>query len=332
MRKIILMILLSILIVINIFPKVSSRIEGVVTDVDTGLPIKGAELILYEYSVKLNSKIFDFKTISDRNGKFRFDSGKVEYLISPNFYYLIQCKHKSYVDLYPRVPLRIGEYLKTKVFNIFTLKEGEIKFLKINLDKGGNIAGNVKYNDGTGIKSLKNYSFELIRDLNPYGIPDAVRGQYKYARITTDENGDFLKNGIPPNSGYYLQFFFNGYTAKKSNFFSITKGQKTILMEILDLSDKTGIKGVVTIDGQTPTVISVTAFYTGVNNINKENVFCTYYSNLNNYFIYNLAKGNYSFNISALNDSKRYERELIIKLKKNKTLLLNIDFTEKDRK
>jgi len=314
----------------NLYSLISSRIEGIVLDADTGIPIKGAELILYQFSVKINAKIFDFKTISDGNGKFVFDSEKVEYLISPNFYYLVQCKHKNFVDLYPDVPEDIGEYLKDKVFNIFALKEGEIKFLKIKLDKGGSIEGNVKYNDGTGLKPLKNYSFELIRELNPYGIPDAIRGPYKYAQITTDENGNFLKSGIPPNSGYYFGYIFNGYPIKYSKNFSVIKGVKIRIDEIIDLSDKTGVRGTVTINGKVPNNgVELSMFLE--NRKDSKNSFCNFSSELNHYFCLNLKPGKYNLTIIALHNLDVYKKKVIIKLKNNKIVIYNIDFTIKEK-
>jgi hypothetical protein len=132
----------------NVFPLVTSRIEGRVVDEDTLEPIPRAEVYLAHDRAKVNLNIekgnivrpYDWVKITDENGYFRYDN-----LIKSE--YLICVEKKGYTSIGPfrkglddnsERPIwrdRSIRLVKPGTKGIIYLKEGEIKYFEIKLAK-----------------------------------------------------------------------------------------------------------------------------------------------------------------------------------------------------
>ncbi len=323
MKKINFVLCIVLILNVTLFPKISSKVEGTIVDELSNVPISNVEVTLIQFSSKSNNKIWEHKTISDINGRFVFDSEKIDLLTSSNFINLIQCTHEEYVNLYFGILEKLTFNDRENLINSFILKEGEIKHLKIKLTKGGRVEGILKYNDGTDIKPLANHIFSLNRNVNGHAI--------KYAEIKTDDNGNYYKSAIPTGDEYYLSLFLNGYTMKKSSQFSMLSGGVKRVDHIIDLSNKTGIRGNITIAGNVPNNgINVTL--SKIDNIDEcDNCFCNFHSKLSEYYCYNLQPGEYKISVSAINELEIYKRNFTFEIKPNQTIEYNIDFLESDK-
>jgi len=125
---------------VTLFPLITSRIEGVVRDFDTGAVIIGAEVRLFHiYSVGgRNPKITTYN-----DGRFRFDDLRQgEYCISvyKEGYELYgpftrqELKEEDERNVHP-YPTSYFKLIKTSAKDRIYLKEGEIKHFKIKLRK-----------------------------------------------------------------------------------------------------------------------------------------------------------------------------------------------------
>ncbi len=317
--------LLVFLIVFNYFllSKISSRIVGIVVEEGTNNPIKNAELILYQYNSEYGNKIWDFKTKSDDKGTFEFNSEDLSLLVSARYFNIVQCTHDDFINLYPHIPYKIHQFDEGNDYSTFVLDEGEIKYLKIELKKGGGIKGNLKYKIGSEIRPISNFSFSVDQNVGEHSI--------EIQSLKTDENGNFKKNGIPPGNNYYLTFFLNGYTIKHSNTFSIDYGNITRVDYILNLENNNGIKGHITIKGEIPNNgIDITLIKYNTQSGSQDNCFCDFFSRLNEYFCYNLEPGQYKLLVNANLNEVLYSRTLKIIIESNKTVIYDINLNERD--
>jgi hypothetical protein len=125
---------------LTLFSLITSRIEGVVSDFDTGAVIIGAEVRLFPFSHPTASNP---KTKTYNDGRFRFDDlQQGEYYISvyKEGYELYgpftrqELKEEDESNVTP-YPLSYFKLIKTPVKDRIYLKEGEIKHFKIKLRK-----------------------------------------------------------------------------------------------------------------------------------------------------------------------------------------------------
>jgi hypothetical protein len=144
-------IIFSIFIIIiwnsNVFARISSRIEGTVTDKDTGEPIPKAWVLLYRVE-----KGIEETTQTNDKGYFKFEGPP----IFPNREYFIRCTATGYAQYIPGYYL---EYVKPEYFDEiihpFLLEEGQIKHVQIRLEKGGSLKGILYIKDASGILPFK---------------------------------------------------------------------------------------------------------------------------------------------------------------------------------
>ena len=136
-KRIVLFIFVMGLFELTLFPLITSRIEGVVRDFDTGAVIIGAEVRLYPFSPPTSSNP---KTKTYNDGRFRFDDLRQgEYYISV---------YKEGYEIYGPCPEELKQdtnvplYFEGTIASIpksvrgrIYLKEGEIKHFKISLRK-----------------------------------------------------------------------------------------------------------------------------------------------------------------------------------------------------
>jgi hypothetical protein len=138
-KRFVLFIFVVVLFEVKLFSLITSRIEGVVSDFDTGAVIIGAEVHLFHVSYKTvsNPKI---KTFND--GRFRFDDlQQGEYYISvyKEGYELYgpftreELEEDKSIQFPP--PLSIIKLITNPIKGRIYLKEGEVKHFKISLRK-----------------------------------------------------------------------------------------------------------------------------------------------------------------------------------------------------
>jgi len=339
----VLMVMLVVVMFFSIVPNleafISSRIEGVVYDKETGKPIEGAEVILtasiipqyllygenLKWKAKTNTKGF-FKL------KIRENLKRFKYIFS------LQIKKEGYISF---IPEYYKKYVKKnatkKALKSFYLKEGQIKYFKIALKKGGIIKGKIMTKDEKGEHPLR-ADFFLQRKNNPN--PNVLQNSkyYNINYIGLDDNGFFEVKGLEPSDDYYLRFLINGYPEKYINKIKVKRGEITNIKKTFDLTDQTGIEGEITIKGTIPKNMNYTVFLT--KELKREDkhikAACFYnskYKKRNKYFCKNMSPGIYKLIVFAYIDNleKGYSKKIIVQIKKNITTKKNINLVEEVR-
>ena len=186
-----------------------SRIQGEVLNNDTGTPISDAAVRLIKYDSKHKGLSLSKKIKTDKFGKFVFDG------IIPG-YYLIKVEKESFIPAIPdyKEDLIRGNDLEKiiKLVPVITVdKEGSIKHIKINLEKGRAIKGQI-----TGVNAKDKYGRSLIHITLSRKI-DAEERQYDYEDEITIEYGlakpdnSFHFPVLEPRNDYFLAIKVRGF-------------------------------------------------------------------------------------------------------------------------
>jgi hypothetical protein len=316
----VLVILVLSLFQFNLYSLITSRVEGTVIDKDTGLKIVGASITLYCSDTDLRH-FFNWKTQTDNNGYFRFEIEE----ITGTFY--VQCSKYGYISFLPEYYRRnIKQEYVEEVFHLFNLQEGQIKHLKIALEKGGTLTCDFFVKDSSGTSVLKDAGVFLcrLRDLNDNHLVETNNFNVKYVKL--DENGKIRIDGIEPSNKYYISLIPNGYYKQTIENISIVKNETRNISYTLDCTDKATVEGYLTINDQL--VYSGSA---SIKNPEKDKFgkysFCTYkLRNEKFYTLKGIPPGKYRLSAGGvIKGNIIKDKEISIELKAGETKVFNFD-------
>jgi hypothetical protein len=327
MKEIKSLILLTSIIVFfgsisNLSAGISSRIEGVIVDRDTNQPIEGARVVLYLDNREYKS------TKTDKKGYFKFEQRQV---IAGQEYY-IQCSAKGYI---PFLPEYYSSEVKSEYFNeifrVFNLREGQIKHLKISLEKGGILKGTIFKKDASGTSSFKDVTLFLKKKKKPdeYFLED--NEQFIVESSHTDENGEFIFFDLEPSDDsisdeYVIDLDKSGYVLPIVRNIKIKKSEETQLDYTVEFANLPVIKGTVRINGELP--MKGTARLYSLFPV-EEDAIKTFGSELDengNYFFYGIRPGKYELVIKAYYAwNKKCKDKRIVNIVKGQTNTQNFN-------
>ncbi len=311
-----------------LFPKISSRVQGKVIDKDTKQPIQGAKVQLIYLWINPNytrERNWDKEILTDKNGKFKFDLQFSFYPISKFAFYL-QCEKKGFISLIPPIYLKYRKDEKLpEVAGIFMLQEGQIKHFAIELEKGGGLKGTIYKKDASGISPYSYIGGYLKRITNPdvNVLRDDEYG-YNIADIDADKNGIFEIVGIEPYDDYSIKFLPMGYPAVTIHHIKIEKNVTENMEYVIDLTNPTGLEGVIKIGGDIPE-----GGYVHMRNISKTSLVYTDFgycslSEDGSYSCKGINPGTYQVNIEVYKEGK-HEKEFIVEIVEGTTKVFNIN-------
>ncbi len=237
---------------LNLSAFVSSRIEGVVVDKETGKPIEGAKVMVCGNVLGFELQCKETKT--DERGFYA-----IEKLIREGKYYVRVFKdgYVSNIEEY-----QLDSYLFHKMIEKyeFEIKKGDIKRINIGLERGGDIELKVNkkdknglniYSGGLDIKVYKKYEEGDPEPTRKYG-GYIIRDRY-FDRV--NGNGRNLKiRNLKPSDKYFLKIrgrkkTYVTWPVRVDNVI-VRKGEVTKVECVFDL-DKTGaIEGRILRDGE----------------------------------------------------------------------------------
>ncbi len=263
LKAVLLAIMAVLLLQGELFPRVTCRLEGTVQDKDTKEPVGGAVVKLFSTT---EPRVERLQVQTDRNGCFIFD----DRYIFPGEYFL-QCYSKGYVPFLPDYYRRClsGDDFKAS-FKVFNIKEGEIKHIRLKLEKGGTLKGVFLKKTQEGTSNFKNLLFDLDKrnfsrdevakvtmcktSLSVLSLfANRPRKKYEdgfFVHITQD--GEFTISGLEPGSDYYLIFRPNGYWQTELTGIVVEKGKTNTLHHTIDLTTPSGIHGTIKAEGRVP--------------------------------------------------------------------------------
>jgi len=307
-----------------LFPKISSRVQGKVIDKDTKQPIQGAKVQLIYLWARTFQRIMeaDQETFTDKDGKFKFDV--MSFLKHSAFY--VQCEKKGYISLIPSIYLKYRKVEKfPEVAGIFTLQEGQIKHFAIELEKGGGLKGTIYKKEASGIspysfiggylKIITNPDSNLLRD-DEYG--------YNIADIDTDEKGKFEIEGIEPYDDYSIKLLLNGYPAEIIQHIKIEKNVTENIEYVIDLTDPTGMEGVIKIGQTIPESGEVRMQKISGTSLDYTDIGYCRLSKDGRYSCRGLNPGTYRVYVAAY-DSEKHEKEFTVEIVEGTTKMFNIN-------
>ncbi len=230
-----------------LFSRIESRIKGEVVDKDTGKPIMGASVTLF-FRIRLNDNFNreEIKTIeTDARGGFSFDAPW-------SGFYFIKCHKKAYV---PFLPQHYYKYVKDELISkkagVFRVGEGEIKHLRIELEKGGILKGVFKIKEA-GKTAPHKFSAFIYKE-SPCDESFVSGNDYSIASVYSDDKGYFELGNLETGDDYYLRIILgDGYPYQRIRNIRVSKGNITDISTTFDFTSTAGLKGNIVIKGNPP--------------------------------------------------------------------------------
>ncbi len=309
-----------------LFALIEGRIEGVVKDKDTNLPIEGATITLKILAESDFYELFKFKYTTKKNGTFHFD-------IEPRkgIFYYIQCQKKGYISLIPEYYFK---YVKKELFRDmvkgFTVAEGQVKFVDIGLEKGAVLEGMLRGIGLQGESPIASVPGSLARKTNPNSAYLKKRYRYVVDYFGTDEKGNFKIEGVEPYSQYVLAIDMATHDVKDIENVIVEKGKNNYIQYTLDLTNQTGVEGYIKVNGHPPHSCTIDLSQYSKTNPDQLIYWTRIYTNKEGFFsykgllpgIYKLSFGGYDNDINSFS----FPEKKIIEIESQKTLILNLEF------
>lgn len=323
----VLLVLIGFFSPIDLFPRISSRVEGTVIDKDTGQPIEGAEvhlLNIYLTSRPGYGKLFEWEKATDKKGKFKFEV-RFSHIKVPQSYYL-QCKKKGYISL---IPDFYFEYYRDEKFpemaGVFVMGEGEVKHFVIELEKGGTLKGTILKREASGVSTFSYVGGFLQRKANPNERYLRENHYYNIIDIDTDENGKFEIIGVEPFDDYFIKLVLDGYVDQVIENIKIEKNQSENIEYIIDLTNQTGIEGIIRIGQHFPKGGSILMYKLNTGSLVQSDICGCRLENDGSYICKGINPGTYRIKVTASDENDSYEKEFTVEILEGKTKNFDIN-------
>jgi hypothetical protein len=323
-----LLVLAAVLLPVKGFTEVTSRIQGVVKDINTGEPIWGANVILlysYNYADVYDKK---YEIHTDSKGFFQFHflkKGLYQLLVYKDGYadfgpfFETQFRAEFKRELHPRLCVTIKAYEKEKIF----LQEGDIKHVTIELKKEAilEIRFNKKTKDGTGPLYYKD--FTGINSTFNFGAMVSIQDDdYKKTLLVPSKKdiGIMIFKGLPPGYKVWAWVCTEGYP-NKHYYITLEEGKTHIIDHLLDFTTGQVIHGVLTEKNSgNPLPGAMISIY----NIEVEKQGCMVYTDVNGeYWLGGFIPGKYMMTITP---SGGEDVRIQLDIKENQKLEINREF------
>ena len=294
---------------VQLFPLITSRVEGRVFDKETDNPIIGASAYLISYEGPGKTSFRSRETQTDKNGKFVFDDVR-------EGRYFVEIYKEGYSTFCPLYLLNEGH--DQDKFHVFPISEGEVKHLVIKMEKGGGLKITIYKKDATGLSAYPDCGIEVgkySRFLDERTSDSYAIGQYK-----TDNKGICIIDGLIPGEKYYVFIIEEEFPYFEKDV--LIKRDETIeVSHIFDYTDITGISGKITFSKSPLLDASVALFDLKTNALVTE----LDITDKSIYSIYNMEPSEYKLRaFVTYDDDSQNAKEMIVKVEKSKKLLIDI--------
>lgn len=319
MRKTSFLLVLSCIIFFQIplLSEIYSRLEGIAKDKDNGTLLENVEVLLYEFDNMSKGKRIYKKDSTDIKGHFAIGNLKVR--DRARYSYFISCRKIGYVPIISDYQVRYVRDI-SMVTNFLNLEQGENRFLEIELEKAGSIKVSLFKKEESGIFPFLSETISLAiknLDKNVYGCEGLTITSKKIG-----SDGSVYFNCLSPGDEYLIISIIEGLPALNKSIY-VSKDAEVEFKYTYDLTDKTGVSGIVTRNNQP---FLGTSIYVS----NEENKLVSRIGDsLQNgcYRFMNFPPGKYK--VSFLNEDeneKRLRKDFWVSVQKNKSTILNVNF------
>jgi hypothetical protein len=324
MRKLVLLFYVLFTIALShsiLFSSINSRVQGQVIDKDTGKPIVGASITLYDSDIGLK-KFLEWNTTTDKKGHFRIDLET-----GPFSQYYVHCSKDGYIPFLPEYYRKnIKREYTEEVFRLFTLDEGQIKHLKIELSRGGSLSATFYVKEDSNTIPLKNAGVFIrrVKKSNDNIFNDTKHFDIDYVEV--DVNGKVKYEGLEASEDYYIKLSPDGFWSQTIENISIENNITKTIEYTIDFSGKATVKGTFTVNGKPVFDGSVSLTTLEKDKFDSYN-FCVFpLKDKINYYLKAIPPGKYRMDFSGTTTGNIYrEKEMIIELKAGENRVIDFD-------
>jgi hypothetical protein len=297
------------------------QIEGVVINADLGIPLIQANVKLKKYDAILNSFLTIGTTKTDNLGKFCFNE------LSPGIY-IIKSSKQGFLSNIPDYLEKVIDGANINdiqnLLNVFSIGiECPKKFVKIVLKTGHSINGKIL---GIPTESESGYSLSNVVLIRGVGSEEKAffmeQQVIEICRSSVGSDGSFEFSELEPRNDYILEIITIGFPIQYYKDIDIISTKSVSISLNYNKNDKTGVKGIVRINGNIPKWFSL---YLDKNE--EGDVFpyyCYDYQNLSitnpnaDYSISMVSADRYYISIFAFDENnKMYKKRTEIKIDPN---------------
>jgi len=342
------LILISLLIPLNLFPWISSRVEGTITDEETGQPIAGASVGLFQcsihgpfirYTSRFNDKAGGRYIETNDKGYLRIDDlDEGEYFLA-----VFTEGYAAVGPFYYKKPGPLEEAsgrAETSRIERFHLKEGQVKHFKIQMEKEAILKVNVLRKTFEGIEPVNEFDVivkhsdfvdKFKESIKPGSNKDPVLIRYQ-----REANMMYAKKYIPTDEGFQtinfkkgtvnIEISLHGYPPKIFDNILLEKGEVKLVEYVVDFTKPPVVYGIIkNKDTSEP-------FHVVYLDIQKQDepdkyFFLTTYTDKNGKFwLGGMEAGKYSLRISSMGGHREFQYETFLEIAKNSLIEMNKNF------
>jgi len=309
LRHFLIVLFVVVIFQTGIYPVITSRVEGHVVDKDTRIALANVEVILYpKQSWSLNPGMVG-KATTDANGYFKIDN------IRRIGTFFVGCYKSGYANTSPFYLL--NEINSEQFINFFELREGQVKHIDIQMEKGGELKMNIQKKDMTGISGYKNIIIQIYRKPKH----NLANPQYYYVKsLSTDENGISIIDGLIPGEIFEILIRKDGFPRIKKEIL-IKKNESIEIYHLYDFTIKPSIAGKITHSEKQ--LLNASIFLVS-NNIVGPDIDITIKSE---YQFRDINPGFYDLYLVVVYDNESPIKKIYpIKVERDSTYILNLNF------
>ena len=346
-----LLILFPLIIPSNLFPWISSRVEGTIVDEETGQPIVGAYVGIFHCFIQGNNLSYSLMPPNDKsgskyistndNGYFRFDDlNEAEYFLA-----VFKEGYAAVGPFYYKKPDLFEENTgsaETSQIERFLLKEGQIKHFKIQMEKEAILKVNVLRKTFEGIEPIDEFDItvqhsDFLEEFEANIKPGSNNNPYlkKIKRVIP---GGFKKKYIPTDEGFQTIYFKkgtvsieispNGYSHRTFEGIQLVKGKVELVEWIVDFTEAPVVYGVIKnkYTGEPFPVIYLD--FEKQDEPNKYFYIKSYPDNNGKFWIGGMSPGKYLFHIYSFGGGgdKKIDFEVILNITLDSIIEVNKEF------
>ncbi|MCP4146441.1 MAG: carboxypeptidase regulatory-like domain-containing protein [bacterium] len=309
MKTIIFLFLVTGIFQVNLFSLITSRVEGHVIDKETGQPLKnaGVRLVLYNGYEKANYPTA--KTKTNESGFFVFH-------VRQQGYFFVECFKKGYAVFCPYYIANVPN--PKEHLHIFSLKKGQVKKLRIGLEKGGSLRIEIKKKDSNGISGFADMRISINRNLKGLGGQITDYSQL-VAYLRTNERGLGFLDGLHPGVIYNIFYLEDGLPHVDQDIL-IKKSVTSGFSRLYDFTDKTGISGKIVFSNAS-IIHSTIVLRDSKNKIISDSDT----TNKSQYLFRHIEPGEYLLIAYAVYENSKIKRKTPVSVKKNVTAIVDFN-------
>ena len=283
---------------------IRSRIQGIFRDKETGEPLEGVKVTLYNKS-EVEGFFKNYETTTGKDGRFIFDQ-------VTDGEYIIRGKKSGYATYQPEYKID-QNYGGRNLVEVLFIKEGEIRHLDIKMERGGQLLAKIFKKDENGISPYTDFSAQI-----GYRTGDTIDDIFTLYGIRI--GGEYFADGLEASDRYSLSVIETertGYPEFETNF-EIKKGETTIIEHTFDFTDNTGVIGVIYLDNEP---VEIATLY--LQDINSHLVAEASPQIEGKYSFKNIPTGTYTLRVYFSKENKKYRilKKILIEKGILKTLM-----------